>query len=210
MTIGKYLFFESRISYILQILPFVIIVGLTFWIIRGKILKRKGLYRNGFIKETFLLLFVCYITGLLMLVATPANFWSLIWFRLIYGYSGGEISPLFSGELNFIPSIFRYITGELTGGGWIIFMFLGNILLFLPLGFLLPIVWNKKSFANYICAGIITSVALELIQPIMGRSFDIDDLITNTIGFIIGYLLYIICDNFCKRKCRKNMDRKSE
>lgn len=204
MTIWKYLFFESRISYILQIFPFVIIVGLVFWIIRGKKLKKRGLHRNGFIRETPLLLFVCYIAGLLMLVATPANFWGLIWFKLIYGYSGGEMPPFFSGEFNFVPSIFRYATGELTGGSWVVFMFLGNVLLFLPLGFLLPMVWKKRTFTKYICAGIITTAVLELIQPIMGRSFDVDDLITNTIGFLMGYFLYIICNYIYERKTIKN------
>ncbi|MCC8153569.1 MAG: VanZ family protein [Tannerellaceae bacterium] len=199
MTIWKYLFFESRISYILQIIPFLMIIGFVFWIIRGKVLKKRGLKRSGFVRETLLLLFPCYIAGLLMLIATPANLWSLIWFRLIYGYSGGEISPLFSGEFNFVPTIFRYITGELTGGSWVVFMLLGNILLFLPFGFLLPMVWEKKTFAKYICVGIVTTVVLELIQPIMGRSFDIDDLIMNTIGFLTGYCFYIICTYIYKK-----------
>lgn len=204
MTSWKYLFFESRISYILQIFPFIIFVGLVFWVIRWKRLKKRGLHINNLIKETPLLLLVCYIAGLLMLVATPANLWSLIWFKLIYGYSGGELAPLFSGEFNFVPSIFRYITGELTGGAWVIFMFLGNVLLFLPFGFLLPMAWKKKTFVKYICVGIITIAVLELIQPIMGRSFDVDDLITNTIGFLMGYFLYIIC-NFIYEKiyCRR-------
>lgn len=204
MNIWKYLFFESRISYILQIFPFIIFVGFVFWIIRGKKLKKRGLHRNGFIRETPLLLFVCYISGLLMLVATPENLWSLIWFKLIYGYSGGKITPFFSGEFNFVPSIFRYITGELTSGSWVIFMFLGNVLLFLPLGFLLPLAWKKKTFTKYVCAGIITTVVLELIQPIIGRSFDVDDLITNTIGFLMGYFLYIICGFIYKKYTVKN------
>lgn len=210
MNIWKYLFFESHISYILQIIPFIIIVGLAFWIIRGKKLKKRGLHRNSFVRETLLLFFVCYVAGLLMLVATPADLWSLIWFRLIYGYSGGEITPLFSGEFNLVPSILRYCTGEMTGGSWIIFMFWGNVLLFLPLGFLLPMVWKKKTFAKYICAGIMTTVVLELIQPIMGRSFDVDDLITNTIGFLIGYFLYIVCNYIYGRKHYKKLNEKSE
>lgn len=210
MTIWKYLFFESRLSYIIQILPFVIIIGLVFWVIRGEKLKKRGLCRSGFIRELSLLLFVCYIAGLIMLVASPANLWSLIWFKLIYGYSGGELAPIFSGEFNFVPSIFRYITGELTGGSWVVFMFLGNILLFFPFGFLLPMVWTKKTYDKYICTGIITTVVLELIQPIMGRSFDVDDLITNAVGVLMGYFLYIICNYIYKGKFCQKVDKKTE
>lgn len=196
----KYLFFDSSIGYILQIIPFVTIIGIIYWILRGIWLKKRGMNRNRFIKEIALLLYVCYISGLLMLVATPDNFWAWIWFKMLYGYSGVDMSSLFSGEFNFVPSVFQYIAGTLTGGSWSVFMLLGNVLLYLPFGVLLPLVWKKRTSLKYIGIGIITTVGLELIQPIVGRSFDIDDIIMNIIGFLVGYFLYIVCNFIYYRK----------
>ena len=58
-----------------------------------------------------------------------------------------------------------------------------NILLFVPFGFFLPILWDK--FRNI---------------KITFRTSDINDIITNTLGTIIGYfIVYRITDNFTKR-----------
>ena len=44
-------------------------------------------------------------------------------------------------------------------------------------------------------------VVIEIIQPIMGRSFDVDDLILNFIGINAGYLIAVGIKNLsCKRR----------
>ena len=48
------------------------------------------------------------------------------------------------GSFNFVPSIYRYLRGELTGGSWIRTMILGNILMFVPLGIMLPAALEKE------------------------------------------------------------------
>ena len=74
----------------------------------------------------------------------------------------------------------------------------GNILLLMPLGFLAPILWDKyKSSKNTILLGFTISVSIELqlIQSLfsgVGRITDIDDVICNVIGSIIGYSIYNI------------------
>lgn len=69
---------------------------------------------------------------------------------------------------------------------------LGNIAIFIPFGLLLPIVQKDKS-KKIILYGLITSALIEIIQYVfaLGCS-DIDDLTLNTLGTIIGYLLYKI------------------
>ncbi|MCD7836289.1 MAG: VanZ family protein [Lachnospiraceae bacterium] len=68
-----------------------------------------------------------------------------------------------------------------------------NILLFVPFGFIAP--WAFKSFMKpHICifAGFMTSLAIELMQLITSRGFfQIDDIITNTLGMIIGYIFFM-------------------
>lgn len=65
-----------------------------------------------------------------------------------------------------------------------------NILLFVPFGFFLPTLWsgfrNKKSV---ILTGLITTCVIEISQIFTFRTTDINDLVANTVGTIIGYYL---------------------
>lgn len=66
-----------------------------------------------------------------------------------------------------------------------------NLLLYCPLGFFLPVLWEKyKTFKKTLLAGLCVSAAVEVIQFFIGRSADIDDVFLNVIGVAIGYLLY--------------------
>ncbi len=69
----------------------------------------------------------------------------------------------------------------------------GNILLFMPLGLLYPLCRKRK--VNFLEAFIVivgTTCAIELMQFLFlaSRRGDIDDIILNSIGGIIGYLIY--------------------
>ena len=57
--------------------------------------------------------------------------------------------------------------------------------------FLLPLIMQRSPLA-IISAGFLTSLAIECIQPFLNpyRAADITDLITNTVGTVIGYFLY--------------------
>lgn len=69
--------------------------------------------------------------------------------------------------------------------------YLLNIVLFMPLGFLLPTIWPQfRKMKNTVCAGFFFSLAIELNQLLNNRITDIDDVFTNTLGAIIGYVLY--------------------
>ncbi|KLA32209.1 VanZ family protein [Bacillus cereus] len=71
--------------------------------------------------------------------------------------------------------------------------YLLNIVLFMPLGFLLPTIWPQfRKMKNTVCAGFFFSLAIELNQLLNNRITDIDDLFTNTLGAIVGYVLYKI------------------
>lgn len=63
-----------------------------------------------------------------------------------------------------------------------------NIMLFVPLGFLIPTIWNEyRSLKKVFLIGIGLSLVIEILQIFTFRLTDIDDLITNTLGTIIGY-----------------------
>lgn len=65
-----------------------------------------------------------------------------------------------------------------------------NVVMFAPLGFLLPAFFDRYAgFWKTLCAGLLTSLTVELIQLFTFRVTDIDDLIMNTLGTAAGFLL---------------------
>ena len=69
--------------------------------------------------------------------------------------------------------------------------FVLNVIMFLPLGFLLPCIWKKcRNIRNVAVTGFVLSLLIEFSQIFNWRTTDIDDLLANTIGACIGYLIW--------------------
>ena len=175
-------------GYFFQAIPITLIVGIVYSIIRIAVIKKKKL-GFSFGKELVKLLFVCYLTGLITLVILPANFWLKLFDGIFYGW-WNNFGPVFSfGCFNFVPSVVKALSGELTLGSWVKTMLIGNIVMFLPLGFFLPFVSKKVNNKNIFILAALIPIAAELLQLIFGRSFDVDDLICNFIGIVAGYFI---------------------
>lgn len=98
----------------------------------------------------------------------------------------GQIGTAYDGDVLFMIGLIVRNVG-------------GNILLLMPLGFLAPNIWDKyKKIKNTILLGFAISVSIELLQLIeslfsgWGRITDIDDVICNVLGSIVGYSIYKI------------------
>mgnify|MGYP000501998621 CR=1 FL=1 len=201
----------------LNVVPITIIVGIIYVIYRIIKIKKNKLsvrvaaeiaifaalafafdaIQGGIFKGVFAsggsIGFVCYLTGLINLVLVPSNLWSHFWFYVKNGYSTGDSLGWFSGSFNFVPSLYKYlIKGELSIGTWIRDMLIGNMLMFIPMGIMLPLVFKNINKKNIFVVAILITLSIEILQPIVGRSFDIDDIIMNFIGSIIGYLAVTI------------------
>ena len=88
--------------------------------------------------------------------------------------------------------------------------YLLNIVLFMPLGFLLPTIWPQfRTMKNTAYAGFFFSLAIELSQLLNHRITDIDDLFMNTLGAIIGYLLYRALFKMIYKRDEKKLDNNS-
>ena len=79
---------------------------------------------------------------------------------------------------------------------------IGNIIVFMPIGFLLPLVWRIKN-KNVIITGLSMSLFIEIFQLFNERITDINDVILNTLGTAIGLGLYILLN-----KKHKNISKK--
>ena len=65
-----------------------------------------------------------------------------------------------------------------------------NAVMFAPLGFLLPAYFERyRHWGRTLAAGFLTSLTVELIQLFTFRATDVDDLIMNTLGTLVGFLI---------------------
>lgn len=68
-----------------------------------------------------------------------------------------------------------------------------NIILFFPLGIMLPFLWKKyNSLKSTAVFSFLLSLSIELLQILTYRATDINDLIANTLGAILGYFVFSI------------------
>ncbi len=93
------------------------------------------------------------------------------------------------GESNFVPfkEIFRYDFGSAK----FLRNVVGNIIMFIPYGFFASYFLKSKKFSTIAILTVIASATIEIVQLNIGRVFDIDDIILNIIGGIVGFLIYI-------------------
>ncbi len=77
----------------------------------------------------------------------------------------------------------------LSGGSWQV---LGNVMLYLPWACCCPLCGTGVSWWRVTGLGLALSLVTELVQPVVGRSFDVDDLIANTLGTLVGYGLFAV------------------
>lgn len=88
--------------------------------------------------------------------------------------------------------------------GWfaVLSNLLGNVLAFVPFGMTLPMLTPKcRNFFHIVLLGFDFSLFVETIQLISKvGSFDVDDLILNTLGAALGYLVYRLIRRYFRRK----------
>ena len=74
----------------------------------------------------------------------------------------------------------------------------GNVLIFVPAGFFIPMLWKeKRGFLFTTCITFQMSLLVEILQMVFRvGSFDVDDLILNTLGGMLGYLLLLLVEKW--------------
>lgn len=148
------------------VLSTVIIVSMRIVdLIKNK--KQVVLYR-----ELLSLLFVIYVLCLFYVVTFQDVSWS---------------------TSNFVPfqEMFRYDFGSRL----FIKNVLGNMLLFIPYGFFMGYYLKIKKTISILLLCLLVSGTIETTQLLIGRVFDVDDILLNIIGGMIGFLLYKLLED---------------
>lgn len=180
----QYFFFDTYPGYFLQVLPIALLAGFIYAAYQ---FRRKKPTNIGKIVPASL--FICYVIGLLCLTLFEKII-GAVYYYLFYHQPSGRTFYWFTFEYNFIPDFFLHFNAEN----------MGNILLYLPFGILYPLFRENSSWKRTTLVGIVISVGIELLQPMFGRSFDMNDIILNGIGIVISTTFFYFLKSVLKRK----------
>ena len=126
-----------------------------------------------------------------------------------FGTVNGKIQPLifdpataFPPRINLIPFVNLLDYPKLSE---VLLNVIGNTAMFIPIGIIWPIVYKKlNTHKKVIAAGVGFSLCIEILQlPFFDRVTDIDDLILNSLGFLMGYGLYLLVKWLAKKISNK-------
>jgi glycopeptide antibiotics resistance protein len=99
-----------------------------------------------------------------------------------------------TGPANFVP--FKTIVPQLIGrGNHLIHIvnLIGNTILFMPIGLLAPLVFRPISPQKALVLGVATGLTFEVMEVVFRVGiFDIDDVILNGLGIMIGYGVFVM------------------
>lgn len=141
--------------------------------------RKQETFLQGFIQSSFLVyvFMVLTLTGYFLLFReVAAHGWSHRVLRRIQTEEGINMRPFLMFKQFDIASV----------------QVIGNLTMLLPLGIYIPLLFPKLSgFFTVFIICLSVSVSIELMQLITSvRKTDIDDVILNTSGAIVGYILY--------------------
>lgn len=170
----QYFFFNTYPGYFLQALPVALLAGVVYGFVRVR--KNRGILTA---RIAWGAVFSCYLTGLVCLTLL-FRLMQEAWYRLLYHMPSGNSFRWFTFEFDLIPDFHLRFGAEN----------LWNILMFLPFGILHPLAAEKKGWLRTAKAGVLTCLVIELLQPILDRSFDINDVILNSLGVLLSASIF--------------------
>lgn len=135
------------------------------------------------------------IVGLAVLLAYVIF---ISWRLFFYAYSSNYRGQMMNVSYNLIPfkTILNYIQNiDHIGFDVLFYNLAGNVAAFMPLGFLLPLAFRRFNAAKTYTVALALILLAEVLQLVSRRGvFDVDDLMLNMLGSIIGYGIYkILC-----------------
>lgn len=145
----------------------ILLVGIIIVILCRFLYFKYTKKKPVFYKEVLLLICASYLICLFYVVSFEDVQWS---------------------TSNFIP--FKEITRYSLNSPMFIKNVIGNIIMFIPLGFFLGYFFKIKRKKWLFLLVMLISTAIECMQYYIGRVFDIDDILLNVLGGLIGYLTY--------------------
>jgi glycopeptide antibiotics resistance protein len=165
--------------------PFLILSSIVvpFWLIYRLYRIRAHGHRSSLAREVLLLIVVLYLSGLAVATLAPNHNPRL----LAHDTTGIELRPNLASLTCSSPTLPKGSHDR----AFCVYNAKGNVLLFFPLGILIPLVWRRNRFWSAMLIAIALSVTIEVLQYFSRawgsyRSADINDVILNTFGAFLG------------------------
>lgn len=137
-------------------------------------------------RECLLALFWMFSGGMAVLTLCPQPEWLWAGLQGYWApYFGGWALPL-AHRVNLLP----FSQGDS------LLNLLGNVVMFLPFGFSLPLLWRGWHWRRTLLLGLAATGGIESWQLLIGRYFDVDDILLNTLGVLCGFLLWKELDHW--------------
>lgn len=148
--------------------------------LRRKRLQGKGLY-SPLPREIALALFWMYCGGIAIIGLTPR--WVIYAFEdLLYGLPWNRMGYPFFSPGNVSLKLFKTFS-------YSSYVLIGNVALFVPFGLFAALLWRNFRWWKALLLGLGITLLLECCQLLVGRTFDVDDLMLNTFGVLCGFWL---------------------
>lgn len=181
----------------------VALISMALWIIYRlyNVVKNK---RINIAREIILFIFFVYFLFLLLLTIFKGG--RIEFSNQFNSFMYREHGLL--GIINIVPikeTINTFMHSE-TGMRNSLRNLIGNILVFMPLGFFMPLLFDKfNNLKKVLKVGCLSSLAIELSQLFVGSNVcDIDDVIYNTLGALAGFICYKTFETIIKKVNLKN------
>lgn len=182
----QYFFFATYPGFFLQALPIAILAGLVYYFVR---MRRD--HKSTRAERVWSVVLVCYLTGVICLTLA-LEIMGVLWDRVIY-YDYEWSWPgirMFCWDVNLIPNFFGCWNTEN----------LFNLVLFLPFGILYPLSKWGGGWKRTLLVGFFWIAGIELLQPVFGRAFDINDIILNMGGIVLSASLFFFIQGMRRKR----------
>ena len=190
---------QKILEYGLHILPYFLFSFPLLFVLRFVYIRQAKKWKKvNFYHEAAFFLFAMFLVGLASQTILP---------KFKIGMTGFDIVALGVGGINLkLFQVFSDTFYEVyTYGNWnyLIINFLGNLVMFMPLGFFPPLLWKKVKLRHAALLGFCTSLLIESVQLMIARGSDVDDLWLNALGAVMGYAVYQLASGLLPRWTQK-------
>lgn len=179
LTVANYI--RETLYYMALAVPVYIIIRLL--VVKNK--KKKRFNTNAY-HEIGLFLFAICLVGLFSQTLLPKFDITPAGIQIIFPREEGGINTeLFT----VVRQTFNVI--KLTGSlDYFYINFIGNLVIFMPIGFFVPLLYKDMGVIKSTFTGFLISGGIEFLQLFVNRGTDVDDIMLNTIGAFLGYMVF--------------------
>ena len=167
--------------------PFLVLsaIAVPCWLFFRLYRLRTSGHRVSFHREFLLLTFVVYLSGLAVATLIPNHNSRLA----AEAAMGIDLHP----NLASLTCSSAILPRGSTARAFCVHNARGNVMLFFPLGILIPLVWRRLRFWRGIQIAVALSISIEIVQYLSrawsNRSIDVNDVILNVVGACLGLVL---------------------